>query len=73
MGLSDTTGGETTVQFPKFPWEVSVLPMSKERFIQECAIILYGNVDFNNSKIPVEVAATDCVTKATLLAKALGL
>ena len=69
MPLTDNTPS-TTVKFPDFPWKIEQEKMSKDRFIQECAIILYGNIDFNNSKIPVEVSAIDCVTKAEILAKA---
>ena len=78
MGLLDggASGGST---MPSFPWEVSQSgewkiseeKMSKERFIQECAIMLFGNVDFKNCGMSVETAATDCAVKAQILAEAL--
>lgn len=69
----DSNNSTTQVTFPKFPWDINVCQMSRERFVQECAIILYGNVDFARSTIPVTSVAKDCVDKANILANELGL
>lgn len=71
-GIS-TGGGSSTIQFPEQPWkiEAEIKPMSRERFIQECSIVLFGNVDFNNSKVSPNVAADDCVLKSYVLAHSL--
>ena len=69
----NTGAGSSTMQFPEQPWkiEAEIKPMSKEHFIQECAIELYSAVDFNNSKVSPSVNADDCVLKSYILAHSL--
>ena len=85
--MADISGGSSGMSMPSFPWEISQSgtwktsqsgewkvsqeKMSKDRFIQECAIMLFGNVDFKNCGVPVEVAAADCASKARILAQTL--
>ena len=69
----NTGAGSSTMQFPEQPWkiETEIKPVSRERFIQECAIELYSAVDFNNSKVSPNVNADDCVLKSYILAHSL--
>ena len=66
--MSDISGG-TSGGAASFDGKVSLLPYTKERFIQECAIRLYSNMNFDSYGA---FSVQDCVRNAVNRAKALA-
>lgn len=65
---------EQAIEFPAQPWKVSSEAFTRARFIQEAAMRLFANYDFEKEgALPTDKAAQQCASRAAILANALGL